>query len=199
MKSYLLNYARPLLYTTALSNSAVIAVDCSFDLLEDGTATQVCPHRYVVTQQILMYCIVYHHQLANKLRSLIRLTLTELQSRLKAFPPHLVHLPHELQDRTPSPIGDDDELLSPIIPVMTSQPRSLSQHLSGLGVNAKPITWPTVPKGKDRVRVCLHAGLSMEDVMKLVHGIVGWAERQNTIDQRAWYTGQSSLSLPSRL
>lgn len=43
-------------------------------------------------------------------------------------------------------------------------------------MNARPITWPTVPKGKDRVRVCLHAGNTRDDVDKLIMGIVKWAE-----------------------
>jgi 8-amino-7-oxononanoate synthase len=43
-------------------------------------------------------------------------------------------------------------------------------------MNARPITWPTVPKGKDRVRVCLHAGNKVEDIEMLVAGIVDWAE-----------------------
>lgn len=43
-------------------------------------------------------------------------------------------------------------------------------------MNARPITWPTVPKGKDRVRVCLHAGNTKDDVERLVNGIVKWAE-----------------------
>jgi len=43
-------------------------------------------------------------------------------------------------------------------------------------MNARPITWPTVPKGKDRVRVCLHAGNMKEDVDRLIRGIVAWAE-----------------------
>jgi 7-keto-8-aminopelargonate synthetase-like enzyme len=42
IKSYLLNYARSLIYTTALSNAAVISVGCSFDMLEDRTAKKVC-------------------------------------------------------------------------------------------------------------------------------------------------------------
>lgn len=41
IRDYLLNYARPLIYTTSLSNLAVIAASCSFDLLEDGTANRV--------------------------------------------------------------------------------------------------------------------------------------------------------------
>ena len=41
IRDYLLNYARPLIYTTSLSNAAIIAASCSFDLIEDGTAERV--------------------------------------------------------------------------------------------------------------------------------------------------------------
>lgn len=45
VRDYLLNYARPLIYTTSLSYPNVIAADCAFDMLEDGTAQRVCPSR----------------------------------------------------------------------------------------------------------------------------------------------------------
>lgn len=70
----------------------------------------------------------------------------------------------------------DSKLVPPIIPVMTSTPRPLSANLRELGLNARPISWPTVPKGRDRVRVCLHAGNSEDDVERLVDGIVRWAD-----------------------
>ena len=47
VKAYLLNYARSLIYTTSLSAANVVAINCSFDLLEDGTAATVC--------QVLLY------------------------------------------------------------------------------------------------------------------------------------------------
>ncbi|KAJ7841774.1 pyridoxal phosphate-dependent transferase [Mycena leptocephala] len=62
----------------------------------------------------------------------------------------------------------------PIIPIMTTCPRPLSAHLLHLGMNARPITWPTVPKGKDRVRVCLHAGNTTSDVDRLIEGMLQW-------------------------
>ena len=42
-------------------------------------------------------------------------------------------------------------------------------------MNARPITWPTVPKGKDRVRVCLHAGNSWSEIDRLIEAILEWA------------------------
>jgi hypothetical protein len=43
VREYLSNYARPLIYTTALSHPNIIAAQCVFDLLEDGTAKAVSP------------------------------------------------------------------------------------------------------------------------------------------------------------
>ena len=59
---------------------------------------------------------------------------------------------------------------------MTVHPRPLSAYLLALGMNARAITWPTVPKGKDRIRVCLHAGNTTADVDQLIAGMVRWAE-----------------------
>ncbi|KAK0238688.1 pyridoxal phosphate-dependent transferase [Armillaria nabsnona] len=103
-----------------------------------------------------------------------------LSRRLAAIPPDLLSLPPNLE-------------ASPIIPIMTSQPRPLSAFLYTRGLNARPITWPTVPKGKDRVRVCLHAGNSREDVDRLVNGMIDWAESV-LIEQRQISSGGSSLS-----
>ena len=61
---------------------------------------------------------------------------------------------------------------------MTPLPRPLSTQLRSQGLNARPITWPTVPKGKDRVRICLHAGNTREEVDRLVGEIVKWAKAQ---------------------
>src|SRR5262245_13684383 len=41
IRDYLLNYARTLIYTTSLSYANIVSVNCSFDMLEDGTAHQV--------------------------------------------------------------------------------------------------------------------------------------------------------------
>ena len=43
-------------------------------------------------------------------------------------------------------------------------------------MNVRPITWPTVPKGKDRVRVCLHSGNTKAELDRLADGVVRWAK-----------------------
>lgn len=45
-------------------------------------------------------------------------------------------------------------------------------------MNARPITWPTVPKGLDRIRVCLHSANSEQEVEKLARSMVEWAREQ---------------------
>jgi 7-keto-8-aminopelargonate synthetase-like enzyme len=41
IRDYLLNYARPLIFTTSLSYANIVLADCAFDLLEDGTVEPV--------------------------------------------------------------------------------------------------------------------------------------------------------------
>ena len=43
-------------------------------------------------------------------------------------------------------------------------------------MNARPITWPTVPKGLDRVRVCLHSGNTSEEIDALAREMAEWAK-----------------------
>ena len=38
-----------------------------------------------------------------------------------------------------------------------------------------PISWPTVPKGADRVRVCLHAGNTRAELDMLIDTAIAWA------------------------
>ena len=166
IKDYLLNYARSLIYTTSLNCSSIISADCSFDLLEDGTAGKV---------RAMIYALLWNDsfnspQLADNLQHLILYSLDLLQRHLAPFPPAMVSLPDHLEGQ------QSRKLLPPIIPIMSCFPRPLSAYLRDRGLNARPITWPTVPKGKDRVRVCLHAGNSREDIKRLVEGIVQWAD-----------------------
>lgn len=47
----------------------------------------------------------------------------------------------------------------------------------------RPIVPPTVPEGTQRVRVCLHAGNSLEDVRKLVERIKAWLLRMEVSEK----------------
>ncbi|KDR78610.1 hypothetical protein GALMADRAFT_63676 [Galerina marginata CBS 339.88] len=165
IRDYLLNYARSLIYTTSLSYANIIAADCSFDMLVDGTAQHL-------SNRLLDLSSYFTNTLQPLLTSRqIPPTLVSLPSSLSS--PHHPPTPSPPHPHLPSPIIP---LPSPIIPIHTPHPRPLSAYLLALGLNARPITWPTVPKGKDRVRVCLHAGNTRAEVDRLVRGVVDWAE-----------------------
>jgi 8-amino-7-oxononanoate synthase len=53
VRDYLLNYARSLIYTTSLSYANIIAADCSFDMLTNGTADKVSHIPSLVRESIL--------------------------------------------------------------------------------------------------------------------------------------------------
>jgi len=146
VRDYLLNYARSLIYTTSLNYATVIAIDCAFDLMEDGTV----------------------HKLSIKLLDLSSHYVSFFRPRLAAIPSDLLSLPSHLTDENAS------LPTCPIIPLMTSMPWSLSAHLLTLGINTSPITPPTVPTG--RLRVCLHASNTKQEVEKFILGAIRWAE-----------------------
>ncbi|KIK70132.1 hypothetical protein GYMLUDRAFT_34599 [Collybiopsis luxurians FD-317 M1] len=154
LTSYLINYARPLIYTTALAHPNVVLAEAAFDLMIGGETEPLSKH------------------LLSLSNCLVKLLQTKLsQARLS---PEIIRLPPHLTSLATNPP-------TPIIPLLTPHPRSLSAHLFSLGMNARPITWPTVPRGKERVRVCLHAGNTSEDVEALVKGVVGWAQAESNV------------------
>ena len=101
---------------------------------------------------------------------------THFQERLStsltasSIPPHVLFLPAHLRlqpSMTQPP--------TPIIPLLAPRARALSAHLLAHGLNARPISWPTVPKGTDLVRVCLHASNTRAELDALVSATVAWA------------------------
>src|SRR5882762_6763697 len=124
----------------------------------------------------------HHHadrnqmQLATKVLELSTYFVDTLRPRLASIPRSVLSLlPHLKQQLKSQPSPHHTTLPSPIIAIMTAYPRPLSAFLYSRGMNARPITWPTVPKGKDRVRVCLHAGNTRAEVDRLVETIMEWA------------------------
>ncbi|KAI1792146.1 PLP-dependent transferase [Ganoderma leucocontextum] len=166
VRDYLLNYARSLIYTTSLSYPNIIAADCSFDLLESGEAEKLSKNLL----NLSAYFLTTLHR---------ALTTHRISPTLLVLPPHLSpssHSPASSRSSASAAQYQNQYPATPIVPVLTPHPRPLSAHLRVRGLNARPITWPTVPKGADRIRVCLHAGNTREDVERLVKGMIEWAE-----------------------
>ncbi|QRW04106.1 hypothetical protein RhiLY_03105 [Ceratobasidium sp. AG-Ba] len=103
-----------------------------------------------------------------------------------ALPPHLV----------PDPAyPETTHLPTPIVPILTPFPRPLAQHLHLRGFLARPITHPTVPKGEERVRICLHASNTEREVDGLVDALVEWAKEESRL--RTVTAQKGTVSLPS--
>jgi 8-amino-7-oxononanoate synthase len=63
---------------------------------------------------------------------------------------------------------------SPIVPILTSHPRDLACFLYSKGLLVRPIGTPTVPSGREQVRVCLHASNTSHHIDFLVQQIDFW-------------------------
>ncbi|KAG8740245.1 hypothetical protein FRC12_016072 [Ceratobasidium sp. 428] len=141
-----------------------------------------------------------HEQLADQLfRVSARFTDT-LRTRLAGIPARVMALPPHLLPKSTSIGLEETYLPTPIVPILTPFPRPLAQHLYQRGFLARPITHPTVPKGEERVRICLHAANTEEEVDGLVDALVEWAkvgvQVQSQVQTMA--TAQSgTLSLPN--
>lgn len=67
---------------------------------------------------------------------------------------------------------------SPIVSLRTSQPRLLASACQQDGYVVRAIMPPTIPEGKERVRVCLHAGNTEEQIDGLVRTIQAWLDKR---------------------
>ena len=63
---------------------------------------------------------------------------------------------------------------SPIFALMTPNPRSLAQHCQNACFIVRAVVPPTVPSGAERVRVCLHAGNTVEQIESFVDTVQNW-------------------------
>lgn len=126
LKSYLVNYARPLIYTTALAPHSILSVlEIYKHLAQNG-------NQYIAT----------------------------LKERIDCFKQHMAHLP-------PSQYIQSDSPIQTIIVPGNEQVVQLSQHLAQQGMDVRPIRRPTVPTGKERIRICLHRHNSLEEIQEL--------------------------------
>lgn len=154
LREYLVNYARPMIYTTFMSYPALAAIRASYDFLISGRT----------------------EALAQNLRTLIRTLhkkLLQMQSSL-----HLpIHLAHLLQ--SPKDLPE-----TPIFAVLSSEPKALAAYCQKHNFVVRGIVPPTVPLGTERIRVCLHAGNTVEQIDGLVGTIRDWVvSRAREIEQ----------------
>lgn len=149
VRHYLINYARTLIYTTALPASCLASIKVAYDFLRSEQA----------------------EKLRKRLQSLTKLAHSLLLtiSSLPRVPRELFRVVSELPE-------------SPIIPLFTSHPRSLASHCQKQGFIVRPIVAPTVRKGTERVRICLHAMNTRTQVEGLVKCVHKWVTKVQSAD-----------------
>ncbi|HEY5826378.1 MAG TPA: pyridoxal phosphate-dependent aminotransferase family protein, partial [Cyclobacteriaceae bacterium] len=114
--SYLINFARPFIYTTALPMHAIASIDRSFE--------------YVKSHPILQ---------------------KELKKNIESF------LLFNNHTRSKSAIQ------TVLIPG-NKRVKSASEYLQKKGFDIRAILSPTVPEGKERLRICLHVFNTKEEI-----------------------------------
>lgn len=145
LRSYLINYARPLIYTTFLSYPSLALIQASYEMLQSGQS----------------------EALQAKLHDLIRTLYAKLEGLLKTSS----HARCLLKIPSVCP-------RSPIFAVQLVNPKALASSLQEQGMMVRAVVSPTVPAGTERVRICLHAGNTMEEIEKLVLALKRWCESQ---------------------
>lgn len=73
---------------------------------------------------------------------------------------------------------DSQSSIQGLIVKDTQRLRSLSSLLQTQGLGIKPIYAPTVPKGEERLRICLHSFNSQAEIEQLFSLITQWLESQ---------------------
>ncbi|ROW15084.1 hypothetical protein VPNG_03413 [Cytospora leucostoma] len=146
VRNYLINYARTLIYTTAMSYPSLVALDVVYDCVASGQA----------------------EERRMRLTGLVKLAHDVLLAISRA----------QVGDRKFIRVSED-VARSPIIPVLTRRARSLAGFCQERGFMVRPVVSPTVPEGKERVRVCLHAENTTKEVLGLGKAIRAWIEDQS--------------------
>lgn len=123
LRNYLLNFARPFIYSTAMSFSNLLQVQIAFRFLQENESLQ-----------------------------------QELQRKIHLF-----------QQCLP-PDSGTKTLRSPIQSIIlpgNERVKRVSRELAEEGLAVYPILSPTVPKGKERLRICLHTFNTDLDIERL--------------------------------
>ncbi|MCZ2443738.1 MAG: 8-amino-7-oxononanoate synthase [Flavobacteriales bacterium] len=131
LKEYLINFARPLIYTTGLPP-------------------------YLLARTLAAYQFIQDHP--------ERLTL--LRERIQYF----------VQQTKALPMITSDSAIHAYLCSGNDVIVHLANHLQTASFFVKPIRYPTVVKGTERIRICLHTFNTTEEIDSLIQSIKAWQE-----------------------
>ncbi len=123
LREYLINFARPFIYTTAPDHHTLASISCAFGYLRE------------------------HIELQQKLQQNVAAFVNEMSA-------------HPAVNVSPGAIQT----------VHITGPEKVRQRaleLRQIGLDVRPIVSPTVPAGKERLRICIHAFNTFDEIKSL--------------------------------
>jgi 8-amino-7-oxononanoate synthase len=129
LHDFLVNFARPFIYSTALPNHSLVAIMCAYALLSENEEVQHSLHKNIKLFRVL----------------------TEKVNNCNLF-----------------------ESISPIQCVLfpgNENVTRLASLVQKKGYDVRPIMSPTVPAGKERLRICIHSFNNENEIKGLVDAI----------------------------
>ncbi|KAJ5126159.1 hypothetical protein N7448_005470 [Penicillium atrosanguineum] len=156
IRSYLINYARGLIFSTAPTFPSLAAVKGGYNILASKEGEERRTH------------------LQNNIRHLYE-KLTGHPEWAKYVFSGIISLPTEKTWRT-------GPFRAPIIPLVTElgQAASLAQRLQNAGYQVNPVFYPIVPRSKERVRLVMHADNTAAQIDEVVDLIMNWSRSRFT-------------------
>jgi 8-amino-7-oxononanoate synthase len=130
LKSYLVNFARSFIYTTALPAHALNCIAAGYELLESGQAPIALLQQRIQTYKeiVVQVGLVGSNEVDG-----YRFRESELHNKRYSTAIHTVIIPGN------------------------ARVKLVAQQMQEGGYDLRAIVSPTVPEGKERLRVCLHA------------------------------------------
>ena len=138
----------------------VAAIESALDMLDLGRTRQA---RQPLIAALTRQSAAHVHALATYLLARLRTILPST----RILPPPVAQLADTVAraPATPTPAAITAmPLTSPIVPIVSPDPIGLSRHLIAHGFLVRPVRYPTVPRDQERVRICLHAENTYEQV-----------------------------------
>ncbi|KAI1138453.1 5-aminolevulinate synthase [Hypoxylon sp. FL0543] len=160
VRAALLNYAHPIIYTTAPPFHSVAGMRAAYDLLSSGAT----------------------HDSQNRVQHLVKhffqaITANPIWAKASAM--GILFIPVMGED------WKDKDTYTHIVPVWTRQEYTwwLLFHLLLAHISAQPVDYPSVPKGKSRIRIIFHAANEEKQVEYLADTLCDFAREMIEIEE----------------
>lgn len=132
LRDYLINFARPFIYSTAKSIHSLMAIEAAYELLPEAEI-----QRRALSENIKLFIELKGEEFIKEKHS-------QIQS---------IIIPGNLEVR------------------------NAANEFQKLGFDVRPIVSPTVPAGKERLRICLHSFNTKEEINSLTLSLSAFAAK----------------------